>query len=331
MTLSTSIVAPAPRHPTTDHDVSRRIHSFINQQTNAPVATLLILHLRSVHRMEDEIAKHCESIIHVLQHDPPASSNLVLHCFPLESFEQVSAAAPDVFRTVKLVHFVRHGQGEHNAAQERAGYPCGCALDPPRCPYLDVALIDARLTERGRREASELQHKTKALAVDRIIVSPLSRAIETAQLGFAGVDAPTQCFEVFREQMGRHVPDQRRATSELVRDFPHVDFSRLEHESDELWKPERETKRALIDRARSGIELLESLAERHVALVGHSSWLLACFGAVLQCHTSFDAFRNNEQPISVSTPGWADRYWFHTAELRSLVIAYQERPSTTTL
>lgn len=45
---------------------------------------------------------------------------------------------------------------------------------------------DARLTERGREQARSLSEKIAGMHIDRVFVSPLQRARETAELALAG-------------------------------------------------------------------------------------------------------------------------------------------------
>ena len=56
------------------------------------------------------------------------------------------------------------------------------------CPYLDARLLDAALTELGRDQARRAGEELVALEgccrVQRVYVSPLRRALETAALAF---------------------------------------------------------------------------------------------------------------------------------------------------
>jgi hypothetical protein len=69
------------------------------------------------------------------------------------------------------------------------------------------------------------------------VVSPLSRAIETALLVYTGAAArpPIVAVETAREAYGAHVCDKRRPRAQLQQRFgQHVDFSALPEE-DQLW------------------------------------------------------------------------------------------------
>eukprot|EP00004_Rigifila_ramosa_P018384 TRINITY_DN4568_c0_g1_i1.p2 TRINITY_DN4568_c0_g1~~TRINITY_DN4568_c0_g1_i1.p2 ORF type:complete len:147 (+),score=34.13 TRINITY_DN4568_c0_g1_i1:4-444(+) len=72
----------------------------------------------------------------------------------------------------KKVLWVRHAQGEHNVVAEHSG------LDACRNP----ALWDARLTAHGHQQAAAAAavHQAVLAKAEVVVVSPLSRCIETA-------------------------------------------------------------------------------------------------------------------------------------------------------
>lgn len=59
--------------------------------------------------------------------------------------------------------------------------------------------IHASLTERGRRDAEALALRLEGISVDRIIASPLGRAIETAQILAAGLNSSVEVDERLTE------------------------------------------------------------------------------------------------------------------------------------
>ena len=59
--------------------------------------------------------------------------------------------------------------------------------------------IHAVLTERGRSDAKMLAERLRGVQVDRIISSPLGRAVETASILAATVDAPVETDERLTE------------------------------------------------------------------------------------------------------------------------------------
>eukprot|EP00050_Salpingoeca_kvevrii_P015100 m.43566 g.43566 ORF g.43566 m.43566 type:complete len:283 (-) comp6161_c1_seq1:100-948(-) len=209
----------------------------------------------------------------------------------------------------KIVFFVRHGQGHHNLAAIEAGHGCLCKEEAvSHCPYMDEALLDPPLTAEGRAQAEALQDAAAGSNVSVILVSPLTRALETATIGFARcTDVPFVALESSREQNGRHPCDKRRSVNELAKDFPHVNFDLVESNEDVLWSPSRESK---VDLARRAGEVIAAIAERpeeRIALVCHSAFLLTLF--LTQLNTS-------EAPSL--------RTFFATGEMRPVALIYPE-------
>ena len=83
--------------------------------------------------------------------------------------------------------FVRHGEGEHNALID-AGKAEGDAAKTEA----GRDLLDPRLTARGREQAAALRARLQAeggAAFELVVTSPLSRALETAQIAFGDLGA----------------------------------------------------------------------------------------------------------------------------------------------
>lgn len=81
-------------------------------------------------------------------------------------------------RQTKTIHFIRHGQGFHNVAGHA-----------DHEEYKNEAYFDAHLTEEGWKQAEALNahiRSTPGLKVDLVVVSPLTRALETAVGAFRG-------------------------------------------------------------------------------------------------------------------------------------------------
>eukprot|EP00887_Chlorella_sp_A99_P000005 scaffold16.g5.t1 len=151
---------------------------------------------------------------------------------------------------VKIVHLIRHSQGFHNVAGE---------ADP--AAYKSHDHLDAHLTDLGWRQAHALGRHIHAMGAafraDVVVVSPLTRTLETAAAAFgrgpwapgqdgstalmlpqeavpgrraaqAGISAagcpPLVAWEGCREHLGEHPCDKRRRISEISPSFPAVDF-----------------------------------------------------------------------------------------------------------
>jgi len=209
--------------------------------------------------------------------------------------------------TLKRVHFVRHGQGQHNVAFLNSATRCDCydgniPFEERNCPYVQPAVLDARLTELGEQQAVSLQAKAAATKSTLVLVSPLQRTLQTATLAFASISPPPLllAYEELREQIGTHICDKRRNRSVAAAQFPHVDFSLIE-ETDTRWTIERESKAGIADRAELFLAFLFARPEENLTVVGHSAFLLTLFQVCLDCS------------VDPSLAGW-----FETGEMRSV-------------
>ena len=201
------------------------------------------------------------------------------------------AARSEASSSTKSIYFVRHGEAEHNVAPRPWG----------------PELVDAPLTAIGREQAaSSLEALTRALdgTLELILVSPLTRALETALIGFKcfadRADFPFVAIEACRERFGVNLPDKRRSTAAVKGAFARVDFSQIEAADDDLFADdERESAEALSRRADAFLAMLHARPEKHIAVVCHSSFLCALTNAALQTEAA---------------PGMGE--WFANAELR---------------
>lgn len=142
---------------------------------------------------------------------------------------------------MKHLYFVRHGESELNLQRIYAGQ------------------TDTPLTDRGRSQAKIAGDQAKAIDIDLIISSPLSRALETAQ--------------IIAKEIG--YPVERIATNPL---FIERSLGSLEgHPWDEVGEdeslfPDIETEEQLLIRAQAGLNYLRSLSDESILLVGHGSF-----------------------------------------------------------
>ncbi|KAK9915171.1 hypothetical protein WJX75_005575 [Coccomyxa subellipsoidea] len=236
-------------------------------------------------------------------------------------------------RHCKVVHFVRHGEGFHNVAGKK-----------DYSQYKRWDLEDAHLTAHGWEQAHALRkHLAKLpepLNVEAVIVSPLSRALQTAVGAFGG-DAwqpndpdealmvaqeavpekgvqheavssagcpPFIAWEYCREHLGLHPCDRRGKISMLQKTYPAVDFSLIETEEDELWKPDsRETHAEIRERGAAFVKWLLARPERRLAVVSHSSFL-------------FYLMQNFGHQVSTTVQGELRR-WYENCEMRTVIIS----------
>ncbi|RLN50725.1 hypothetical protein BBJ29_006504 [Phytophthora kernoviae] len=153
-------------------------------------------------------------------------------------------------RQVKIVYFLRHAEGTHNEAHTKYGSPRW----EDEFARTD-AFLDAPLTPFGVRDAQskgpssvKMELERGMPPIERVVVSPISRAIQTAQNFFTKDQVPRE-------------------------PFPDIDFSRMKDEEDQLWSTtHRETKEEIRERARAFLlELFSEIPERYVVVAAHLS------------------------------------------------------------
>jgi broad specificity phosphatase PhoE len=148
------------------------------------------------------------------------------------------------------IFLLRHGQSTFNASWDRTGR--------------DPGHVDARLTALGHEQVREIAPGVRDLGVQLVVTSPATRCLETTLGLFEAPSArPAILVEpVVRDRFAGDSCDLGRSRADLERDFPALDFGRLEPD---WWLPGRETGYPLT-------ETREAFARR-VAVLG--AWLRA--------------------------------------------------------
>ena len=156
---------------------------------------------------------------------------------------------------------LRHGQSEFNlhfGATRR-----------------DPGIIDPRLTELGHDQAREAAQQLLGQGIERIIVSPYTRALQTARPVAAALGLPITIDPIVRERYA-FACDIGTARAELERDWPAHDFSLIE---DVWWPTEEEPEHSIVDRA---ARFRAILADRHdwanTLVVSHWGFILSLTG-----------------------------------------------------
>lgn len=175
---------------------------------------------------------------------------------------------------MKKLYFVRHGLSELNVQSLYAG------------------ITDTPLTDEGRRQAKLAGQHAKQLDIDYIISSPLSRALETAQIIAKEIGYPLDNIEV----------------NSL---FIERDFGALEAQP---WKPDLdldgvadiEKPETLVERARLAIEHIKTLDADHILIVSHGS-----FGRAIRHHFDPDKpYQNKTSSGELKIPNAEIIQWF---------------------
>ncbi|XP_024528447.1 phosphoglycerate mutase-like protein [Selaginella moellendorffii] len=164
---------------------------------------------------------------------------------------------------------------------------------------------DASLTSTGWQQAEQLGKELESSGVrDRVslvVVSPLTRTLQTAAGVFGGGNhsdvsqllmvhfagrcphpaisssgsPPFVAVELCREEMSVMPCDHRSSRSKNELQFPGIDFSEIEQDQDELWRPDvKETEEELGRRTRAFLEWLSNRKEKDIAVVSHGGFLV---------------------------------------------------------
>ncbi|XP_010480402.1 PREDICTED: phosphoglycerate mutase-like protein 1 [Camelina sativa] len=171
----------------------------------------------------------------------------------------------------KIIHLLRHGQAVHNVEAEK-----------DRNALLSPRLFDAPLTDHGHQQVENLRERVVSSGllkrVELVVTSPLFRTMQTA-IGVFGNESeqpsmtsspPILALEVARDRNGVRPPDMRRNVSEYQTLFPTIDFSQIESEEDNLWRPDvRESEEEILARGLEFMKWLWKRPEKEVAVVSH--------------------------------------------------------------
>jgi len=184
-----------------------------------------------------------------------------------------------------------------------------CRLEENRPVHFATAgaatYTDAELTEAGRNQCYALRGKMdrnrlvdplQRTHIDLVVVSPLRRCLETADIIFGPCRAdgrsdlkPFLVHDLCRERFGEFYCDKRLPMSETMRDprWSRMDWQTQTEDwpasvmpfsdEDTAWSEERETEEHVHDRAIRFLQWLSSRPEQELAVVTHSSFLKNLF------------------------------------------------------
>jgi broad specificity phosphatase PhoE len=164
----------------------------------------------------------------------------------------------------QTLHLIRHGHSLHNELFHKIG------VEAFRIP----ATIDSPLTNEGHLQSIELgQSWPKKKEIELVVVSPLTRTLETCMNIFGDTDIPIESHEFLREYpIGEDTCNKRSSLTLLKNKYPKVDFNLLV-DQDTLWRSDyRENLNELETRLKIMIDYIRSRKETNIAIVGHSSF-----------------------------------------------------------
>ncbi|EGZ29548.1 hypothetical protein PHYSODRAFT_284481 [Phytophthora sojae] len=224
----------------------------------------------------------------------------------LELLQQDTSS--DTPRNIKVLYLVRHAQGFHNVAEQKYGVGRWEDELARSDEFLDSDLTPFGVEDtRAKGPPSVKAELERGMPkIERVVVSPLSRAIQTAQRFFTNdqvPDKPFLCMENCREVLDCNTFDKRRPLSEIKRKFPDVDFSLIAHEQDELWSPtHHETNDEIRDRARNFLsELFDAVPERYVVVVSHVCFIEAVCAVTMNTPIQFRPDNCEVVPLVLET------------------------------
>ncbi|CAN0239752.1 unnamed protein product, partial [Phaeothamnion confervicola] len=130
--------------------------------------------------------------------------------------------------------------------------------------------------------AAEVAARSHPLDLELVIVSPLTRTLQTAFLSLgAAADAPGAptflANELCRERIADFTCDGRRSVTELREEFPGVDWSLVTDDEDRLFYEDKEDDAKCRRRAVKFLEWLAARPEERIAVVTHSIFLKNLF------------------------------------------------------
>ena len=171
----------------------------------------------------------------------------------------------------KIVHCIRHGESTFNRAW--------------RATPVDPLHYDAPLSELGVEQVQRARATVAALPVELVIISPLTRALQTAIGLFADhPHAPPMLVAHLARERCENSCDVGRSPSEIAAAFPSLDVAHLA----DVWchaEGEPDERGICVEpiehveaRVAAFREFLLARPERHIAVVGHDTFFFHLTG-----------------------------------------------------
>lgn len=172
----------------------------------------------------------------------------------------------------EYIYLIRHGQSTFNALFD---------LDP-----VDPLHFDARLSQIGIEQVAAARQAASEIPVDLVVVSPLTRAIQTAVGLFGEADIPMIITDLHRERLENSC-DVGRSPSALSAEFPMLTF---DHLSDPWWHNGQEDDRGVAvepdhlfgQRVTDFSRWLRARPENVVVVIGHGGFFRRLSGRQLR-------------------------------------------------
>ena len=180
----------------------------------------------------------------------------------------------------KRVFLIRHGEALHNVNWQIFG----------KDAYYNKENLDAPLTDNGLLQATNLSRKwLNKSDIDLILVSPLTRTLQTANGIFADKpNIPIVAIDDIKEfPQGKHTPNIRKPKKELEKYWSNVDFDLIEPYDSFINK--EETEKQLNRRIEKTKEYISFLDDNYhnIALVSHNTFITKFLGNSIEDEDSY--------------------------------------------
>jgi len=140
---------------------------------------------------------------------------------------------------------------------------------------VDPGIEDPELTPLGHEQAAAAAARLADVPISRIIISPYTRALQTAEPVLRRHKVPVRVMHEVRERTA-FVCDVGRPASLLAAVFPHHDFAHL---PEQWWEDGGETPEAVIARANAFRAQAAAWADAGTTLlISHWGFILALTG-----------------------------------------------------
>lgn len=148
---------------------------------------------------------------------------------PTNSTSSASSAhsiSPDDINPHMILYLIRGGHAEHNQGFDTMGERA----------YYSKKYAFSNLTQEGVNQTKRLSRRIRSSHVtfDRILTSPLDRAMQTAQILFP--DREVMVTDDIRGMNYAHTPNKRRNVSILAAAYPKFNYSAMHCDDDILYR-----------------------------------------------------------------------------------------------
>src|SRR3984957_2276638 len=164
---------------------------------------------------------------------------------------------------------------------------------------VDPGIEDPELTPLGLEQAAAAAEALAGVALTRIIVSPYTRALQTAEPFLEMHKGPVDIMHEVRERAA-YVCDVGRAPAALAARFPRHDFAHLPAQ---WWHSSVETLEETTARADAFRTLIAARSDRATTLlISHWAFILALSGRSVSNGEFFEYDPTEDSPESIVWP-----------------------------